>query len=110
MTKDTILKLATILIVGGGLTWYIMRDDSGSVVVDQVEFVCVATGKTYVMPMEDVNIFPMKNPDTGTFTLLPIEEVDGGFFVKERYRSYLSQLAKENQYVDPETYSVKITP
>jgi hypothetical protein len=73
-----------------------------------VRFVDVSTGKSYQISRNNIpSIFPVPNPDSGTRTLLPIEERDGKTYILARYRDFLAQVEKENRYVDAKTLEVR---
>jgi len=98
------LAVAILAVAAGFATYQLTRPGPVS---DKIELVCVATGKVYRMSREEVTIIPMKNPDSGEYTLLPCHEQEGVRYVNSRYQSALEQLVDRNRWVDPETLTVR---
>ncbi len=107
-----IIAVVALLVLSGGLLVYFNR--SPSPLADSIEFVCVATGKTYRIDREDLpGMFPAENPDTGERTLLPVKTEDGKRIAIPRYAHEAlrdPELAKVNKYVDPQTFEILETP
>jgi hypothetical protein len=75
-----------------------------------INFVCVATGRTYTVDREQINTFPVENPDTHEMTLLPCVQRDGRLYLDSHYREVLEDLGEVNRYVDEYTLAVKSAP
>jgi hypothetical protein len=107
--SSAILKIVAVLLVVAALFVGYRIIFAGEAPGDEIQTVCVATGKTYWMSRDDLLRIPAQNPDTGQRTLLPCVERDGGLFVISRYRDALEgdSLKELNRYVDSETLQVK---
>jgi hypothetical protein len=102
------LGAAVVLFVAaGGLLMYFWRSDP---IAPSVNFVCVATGKTFAIDRTRIEEVPMRNPQTGEKTLLPCYLDEGVLRVSPRYRDSLTALAEKNLYVDPKTLAVRSKP
>jgi hypothetical protein len=82
----------------------------GGPIKDHIDFVCVATGKTYSLARSKVARIPERNPDTGEETLMPYVRENGVLKVSARYRAALDRLSEKNRYVDPQTLAVRTAP
>ncbi len=92
---------------------YFLVGRKDKVLTSSVNFVCVATGKTFDIDRNKVNYLPWKNPSTGEKTLLPCVKRDGKLFVTEHTGRLLSEdeyLRKVNKHVDPRTLEVRPQP
>ncbi len=74
---------------------------------NRMPLVCAATGETFNIPRERVNMLPMENPETGERTLIPFETRDGARYVPDRYRTTVQDLKDKNQYVDLGTLAIR---
>ncbi len=107
MNQKTKLALAVIILIVavGCAAWQFTRPGPVS---HRVRLVCADTGKTYTMSRKELIAVPMRNPDTGEFTLLPCHEDESGrLVVNTRYRGALDQLGEKNRYVDRESLAVR---
>jgi hypothetical protein len=108
MGKKTKITLAIVLLaVAAVLIYRGLRAER--VVAAEVSFVCVATGETFDIDMEDVQAIPARNPKTNEWTLLPCERREDGTLVIARlYANSLRESLKlVNQFVDPKTLEVR---
>ena len=104
--KKKIGVVIGLFVVAAGIWYFVVRQPAP--LSDSIAFVDVATGKKYNISRSKLSsIFPMANPESGTHTLLPIEERDGKTLVLARYREFLTQVDKENRYVDTKTLEVR---
>jgi len=77
-------------------------------VANSVKMVCVSSGKVFHLDREDINMYPMQNPKTGEYTLMPVEERNGRDYVPQRYKETVTSVLKDvNKYVDPSTLALK---
>ncbi len=107
--KKLKIALAIVLLAGAlGITIYSFRDNSP--LAGDVAFICVQTGERYYFDRDDISEMPMRNPDTGEKTLLPIVEDGDAAYVSKDYAYLLKEVAEVNQYVDPATRKVKDSP
>lgn len=104
------LSLAVVLIIGaGGL--FIWQFVGSGAIADDVNFICVATGKTFSIDRDDIKSLPVENPKTGERTLLPCCSRDGVLYVDARYsRLLFDKLKEKNRYVDTESLAVQTAP
>jgi hypothetical protein len=100
------VALAVVAVLGVGVVLYAQLRGPRTL-PNTVQFVCVATGKTYAISRDKVKRIPLDNPDTGERTLLPYVERDGRLFVSDHYRESVAKLGERNQHVDPETLAVQ---
>jgi hypothetical protein len=100
--------LVVALAVAGVLTYRAMSGPEE--LSEDVNFVCVASGKTFSIDRDNVTSLPVQNPETKQATLVPCVRREGKLFVDRHYRSVLEELAEVNQYVDKETLAVKSKP
>jgi hypothetical protein len=79
----------------------------------KIQFVCVATGKTFWLERDRARILPLASPDTHERTLLPCYRDDkGSLRVSSRCGSLVRQLEQDaiNRLVDPDTLTVRASP
>jgi hypothetical protein len=101
------LALVIVLFLAAGAIWF-FRSRSSSPLSGSISFVDVSTGERIALDRDDVpSVMPAVNPKTGQRLLLPVEERDGKVFVRGHYKSYLDELSKDNNYVDPKTLEVR---
>ena len=104
------LSLAAVLIIGAGGLLFWQFAGSG-VIKNDVNFICVATGKTFSIDRKDVKSLPLENPKTGERTLLPCCMRDGVLYVDDHYaRLLFDKLREKNRYVDTESLAVQTAP
>ncbi len=106
-----LILAGVVLLAAVGLFFYFGR--SSEPLPGTVQFVCVATGKTYALARDQIpSVLPAKNPKTGTLTLVPCEKKDGKVVMVPRYRDLLRdpEVEKANKYVDPQTLEVLASP
>ena len=80
---------------------------------DRIQFVCVATGKTFWLDRDRARILPLVSPDTHERTLLPCYRgADGSLRVSSRCGSLVKQLERDavNRLVDPDTLIIRASP
>jgi hypothetical protein len=106
--KSKIWLSVVLLLAAGALFYYQFRGSGG--LDDEVNFICVATGKMYWVDREEAPTIPVKNPKTGDKTLLPCYLKDGVLHVSPRYRDDLMKLGEKNQYVDTDTLAGRTAP
>jgi len=101
----TALSVA-LLLASGALAAWAMR--GGPDLPRSCVFVCVATGKTFNLKIDDVAMIPAKNPETGARTLLPCGMgEDGVLRVDAHYRGALvNLLGGVNRHVNMTTLEV----
>lgn len=92
------------------LVYSLFFTGTSSPVTDELDLVCVETGETYSLSMEQINTLPAKNPDTGKYTLLPYEMRDGQKVVLSRYLAALGDFKDANKYVDQASGRVLESP
>ncbi len=113
--KGNAKKLVTaIALLGIAAGVYFVFGRSSSSISNSNEFICVETGQVYTLSGSDIPaIMPAANPDTGRFTLLPLDQRSGGqsvvkLFIYEALQDpEFKELCK---YVDHHTYKVLDTP
>ncbi len=103
--KSKAILAAVLLVLGGVWLWYSSRD--ANALPSRLTLVCVATGKTFTLDRSKVSMLPVRNPETGEYTLLICHKRDGRWFVSERARQTLETLAAVNRWVDPQSLEVR---
>ncbi|HED52620.1 MAG TPA: hypothetical protein ENJ00_00255 [Phycisphaerales bacterium] len=105
------------LLVGIGGIVLAIGKDSGPDLADKLILVDVTTGDTYTVSLRNRSVvIPVKSPETGQRTLLPIELDDEteSWHISEHYMPALSGIEEISDKVDPETgkldLPVKIKP
>jgi len=76
-----------------------------SQMADKMTLVDVQTGQLYTVDVSGRRtfMFPMRNPDTREIALVPVREIDGEWFILERYVSMMEQVTVPIDAVsDPE--------
>jgi hypothetical protein len=102
------VAIAVALIVGAGAyVWFGSGDPTK--LSDKLRFVCVSTGKFYLLSRDKVVMIPARNPDTNEETLVPcgFPDEQGVVHVMKRCRETVRILGEKNRYVDPETLVVR---
>lgn len=108
VSKQNGLLLAVLLVAGAVFFYYQLGDEP--ILDDQINFVCISTGKTFTIDRDDVGTLPLKNPETSQPTLLPFVTRDGQRYVDDHYRTLVQNLGEVNRYVDSESLAVKSAP
>jgi hypothetical protein len=101
-----VIFIVIVLVVAG--VFYYRSWAGGPVVNPDINFVCVATGRTFSIDRDKINSVPLKNPETGQATLVPCVKRDGKLYMDAHYRSVLADLKEVNRYVDEKT--LEVTP
>jgi len=103
------LSLVAVLVLAA-VGFYFLLGSRAPSRAGKVQFVCVATGKTFWFERGKSKILPLVNPKSGEKTLVPCHKSDDGkLYVSSRCRSLVWRLKEDgiNQYVDPETLLVR---
>lgn len=100
------LSVAAVLLAAAGGIYYMFGRDGGGL-SDDINFVCVETGQTFVLDRDAINTVPMPNPKTGRATLLPCSKRDGKLRVDAHYRQVLKEMPGEKTHVDLNTLEVR---
>lgn len=110
--QKKLVVAGVLLIAAVGV--YLKFGRSAEPLTGKLSFVCVATGEIFHVSRDDVpSILPGKNKKTEQYTLLPVVQRGGTWFVSERYVALLrdpEELGKVNKYVDPQTLEVLKSP
>jgi hypothetical protein len=102
-----VIFIVVVLAVAG--VFYYRSLAGGNVVNPDINFVCVATGRTFSIDRDQINAIPLKNPETGEATLVPCVKRDGKLYMDAHYRGVLANLKEVNRYVDEKTLEVTRT-
>jgi hypothetical protein len=108
--KSAKIALAVfILVVAGLLARRALHN--GTEVAAEANFVCVATGETFSLNLDQIAMIPAENPNTGERTLLPCSRSEDGVLrVGARYQpSLVNDLKEVNKYVDPMSLEVRLS-
>lgn len=98
--------LMGLLVIGGGFVVFRFFNPPGRL-PDEINFICVETGKTYWIDRYKLVQVPAPNPETGELTLLPCTERDGQLYLDPHYAPSLERFGERNKYVDPETLAIR---
>src|SRR5262245_32351081 len=96
-----------LLFAAGGLLYFTMHSES--VQPDRLTYVCVSTGKLFMMPRGGPpKVFPVENPETHQRTLLPCAKMEDGYYVSSLMRATLKEMGDVNKVVDAGTLRVTV--
>lgn len=103
--RGKLVLAAVLLLVAGGMlyrhTWGSQGPD-----LKRIRFVCVASGRTYLIDRAKIQEVPAASPDTGEKTLVPCVVRDGKLYVDGHFAGVLEPLAAVNRCVDAKTLEV----
>jgi hypothetical protein len=93
--------------LGAVIGWLIGRPSAD--IPNRFRFVCVASGETFDLTVEEAAMIPARHPETGQYTLiLCTRGEDGAWRAAEETRGILEdQLAGVNRWVDPRTLQIR---
>ncbi len=101
------------LLVGVIGIFLAMKNNAGPDLAGRMMMVDVTTGDTFAVSTKGRSIvIPYKNPDTETYTLLPMmQKEDGGdWYLKSRYMVALDNIENQTDKLDKESGKLLIDP
>lgn len=99
---------ALAIVAVGASAWYVfVRKDVRT--ASSITFVDVTTGDRYVFSLKGRHgaFVPARHPETGKTNLMPIKQIDGKWYVIDRYRGEKTEDAPT--VVDPQTWEVRVS-
>lgn len=106
------LVIGAALVLGVSAWWQFGRDD-GIDIADSVIVADIRTGELWETPKprNRTIVYPIKNPDTKTDSLMPVLQESGKWSVVFNYRKMANSLLgdkPEGAAMDPKTHEVRV--